>query len=164
MANFDLVSSYDEEFASWLEEQGYPHPAVRSGNEMPTTADMKWALKSEHELSFKYPRDAEGELYGEDEDGQTFSISGFDWEEERTIPGDYFTIRGSDVLLPVLVRLCGRCGQLLLYPDSGDPAIILDASLDAEAVAEVYAEANEQEDPWAYFFEQMYGPGGTATG
>src|SRR5579884_2440166 len=113
MANWDIVSAYKDEDAAWLREQGYPHPAVRPGNEMPTTAEMKWALEAEEGLSFEYPP-AEEELYGEDEQGDGFVISGFDWSDNRTIPGDYFTVRGSEVLLSVLIRLCGRCGQLYL--------------------------------------------------
>jgi len=159
MANFELVFAYGASDAAWLQEQGYPHPAVQQGNEMPTTADMKWALEAEEGFSFEYPQ-ADEELSGEDEAGSGFSISGFDWDEDCTIPGDSFILRGSGIILSVLIRLCERCGQLYLYPDSGAPAIVLDASLNPVAVAELYAEADDQEDAWAYFFQKMYGPGG----
>ncbi|MGH7174495.1 MAG: hypothetical protein ACRELG_29870 [Gemmataceae bacterium] len=161
MANFDLISTYTDDDAAWLREQGYPCPIVQQDNEMPTTADMKWALEAEEGLSFDYPiRSSEDELYGVDEEGSGFRIRGFDWDEERSIPGDYFTVYGTMTILSVLIRLCQRCGQLYVYPDSGAPAIILDASLDSGAVAELYAEAWEQQEAWAYFFEKMYGPDG----
>jgi hypothetical protein len=163
MSNFELISAYNEEDAAWLREQGYPHPAVRPGNEMPSTADMKWALEEDEELSFDYPR-GEEELYGTNAERHGFRISGFDWDDNPSCPGEYFTVRSSDVILAALIRLCARCGQLLLYPDSGAPSIILDAALDAEAVSELYAEAVEREDGWEYFFERMYGPDGLASG
>jgi hypothetical protein len=164
MANWNFVSAYDDDSVAWLREQGYFHPAVRPGNVMPTTAEMKWALEAEETLIFDYPR-SDGQLRATREGGSggtCLVLEGFDWEDARSIPGDYFTVRGSDVVLSVLIRLCARCGQLYFYPDTGDPAIVLDASLDAEAVAELHAEACEMADGWAYFFEQMYGPEGLA--
>jgi hypothetical protein len=161
MSNFELLSAYNEKDAAWLREQGYPHPPVRRGNEMPSTADMIWALEEDDELSFDSPS-GEEELYGTNAAGFGFAISGFDWDDDRSCPGEYCTVRGFDVILAALIRLCSRCGQLLLYPDSGAPSIILDATLDAEAVSELYAEAVEREDSWEYFFEQMYGTDGLA--
>ena len=163
MANFDLVSVYKKEDANWLREQGYPRPKARKGNEMPSTADMKWALEAEDSLSFDYPS-SDQELHGEDDGGSGFVIRGFDWDDDRTIPGDHYIVRGTATILSVLIRLCERCGQLYVYPDSGDPSIVLDSSLDGKAVVELYVEAAEHPDPWTYFFSQMYGPGGLATG
>ena len=120
-------------------------------------------IDAEEEFSFDYPRE-EQQLYGTDASGNGFAIEGFDWDADRTIPGDFFTVYGSEVILSVLIRLCERCGQLYLYPDSGAPAIVLDASLEAGAVAELYAETYEMKDAWSYFFENMYGPGGLAVG
>jgi hypothetical protein len=40
MANWTFVFAYSAKDAAWLEEQGYPHPAVLPDNTMPTTADM----------------------------------------------------------------------------------------------------------------------------
>src|SRR5579862_8422382 len=157
MANFDFVSVYDEEDAAWLAERGYDHPAVRPGNEMPTSADMKWALEAEDTISFNRPSEEE-ELYGKNDNGSSFEVSGFDWDHDNSIPGEYFTVRGSSAILSVLIRLCQRCGQLYLYPDTGDPPIVLDQGSDAQAILKICAEARDQEDQWAYFFKHMYGP------
>ncbi len=44
MTNWDLVFPYSEEAAGWLPEQGLPHPEVRGGNRLPTTAELQTAL------------------------------------------------------------------------------------------------------------------------
>jgi hypothetical protein len=159
MANWDFVVVFDDGHAAWLRRHNYPHPAVRPGNQMPTTADMKWALQSFENLEFDYPP-GERELWVKVEERTALVVQGFDWDENNTIPGDYFTVRGAtDMILSVLIRLCERCGQLYLYPDSGDPAIVLEASLDPDEVRALYEEAGEAEDPWAHFFEHMYNGG-----
>jgi hypothetical protein len=163
MANFELVSAYKKEDAAWLREHGYPRPKARRGNKLPSTTDMKWALDGEVSLVFDYP-DSDEELYGQVGSGSRFVIRGFDWNDDRPPPADHFVVRGAELILPVLIKLCERCGQLYVYPDSGAPSIILDSSLDGTAVSELYAEANEQADPWAFFFTQMYGRGGLAAG
>lgn len=162
MANWDLVSPYTAEDAAWLRNLGLPHPAVRPGNQMPTTADMKWALEADDRLVFEYPREDE-ELYAWVEGTQPrdgLVAHGFDWDADHSIPGDHFFIRGSEVVLSVLVRLCGRCGQLFCVPDSGAPAVVLDATLDTAAVRELYDEACARVDSWEFFFKQMYGSDG----
>ena len=159
MANWDFVSVYDDEAADWLREQGYPHPAVRPGNVMPTAAELKWALGAHEKLVFDYP--PHGERLAAREEGRggaRFIIEGFDWKKENWTPGDYFVLRGrSAVAFSVLIKLCERCGQLYLYPDTGEPSIVLDASLDSETVSELHREASEREDGWEYFFEALYG-------
>jgi hypothetical protein len=158
MSNFNLVFVYAQSDADWLEERGHPHPAVRPGNCMPTTADMKWALESFDDLVFDYPR-GEEELTVDKEGGGGMQIGGFDWDAPNTIPGDNFVIRGGREVLQLLTKLCERCGQLYFYPDTGDPPIILDASLDPAAVYDLWREVceGEPEDAWRIFFEEMYG-------
>ena len=163
MANFEILSPYTEDDAAWLGKQGCLRPAVRPNNRMPTTADLRWALEAEDEFEFDYPTADDEELHGTDRRGHGFAVSGFDWDRLESAPDESVAVRGSDVLLPVLIRLAGRCGQLFLYPDSGAPPIVIEAGLDAEAIAEVYAEACDLDDGLAYFYEQMYGPDGLAT-
>jgi hypothetical protein len=129
---------------------------------MATTAEMKWAIEGEKGLCFDYPRPDDDEWYGQNESGAGFIVSGFDWNDDHSIPGEYFTVRGTEVILAVLTRLCERCGQLYILPDSGAPSIVLDSSLDAKVVTDLYKEADRQEDPWTYFFGAMYGPSGLA--
>ena len=121
MSNFEIVMTYDDEYAEWLHQQGYPHPPVRPGNEMPTTADMKWALEAFDDLVFDYPAgEQELDVRVEGDATAGFDVRDFDWDESNTIPGDCFVVHGhTGTILSVLIKLCERCGQLLFYPDSG---------------------------------------------
>jgi hypothetical protein len=158
VANFELLSPYTKDDAAWLDGEGCPHPAVRSGNRMPTTAELRSALETGDEFEFDDPTADDDELYGTDSNGQGFAISGFDWDRPGSAPDEYIKVRGSEVILPALIRLAEKCGQLFLYPDSGAPPIVVEPDLDADAVAELYAEACEREDGLTYFYEQLYGP------
>jgi hypothetical protein len=59
-----------------------------------------------------------------------------------------------------LIKLCERCGQLLFYPDSGEPPVVLDAWMDAEKLNELYDELGAVPDGWHEFFERAYGDDG----
>jgi hypothetical protein len=160
MANFDLVISYTEEVAADFGERGLPHPPVAAGNEMPSTSDLLRALNALENVEFDVPDRGEDDLYVQDaERDHGIRIRGFDWEDRRTTPGDSFAIYGRGPLsFALVIKLCERCGQLVLYPDSGDPPVVCDAAWDAEAVHELYREAVQEEDSWRFFFEQAYGP------
>jgi hypothetical protein len=124
---------------------------------MPTTADMKWALLAYENLVFNI-RTGERELWGTDErTGYGFSIDGFDWDEDRTIPGDSFAVRGSETLLPVLIKLCERCGQLFLHPEGDEPELVLDSSLDAQEILDLWRQAEKNGYDWEDYYEQLYG-------
>jgi hypothetical protein len=160
MANFDLVGCYNKKDAGDLRNRKLPHPKLRAKNQMPTTADLRWALDSLERASYdRWPYDEDGELVVQDEEADNWiRIDGFDWTKPNSIPGDSFTVYGRGTLtLAILIKLCERCGQLFLYPDSGEPPIILDASMDANEVNSLHQEANEYEDSWSFFFEEMYG-------
>ena len=159
MSNFDLVFVYAPDHAEEFRERGLPHPEVRPDNEMPTTNDLLWAVGTFKNLSYdRLPRSEDGELTIHDEKTDCwFSVEGFDWEKRNYIPGDYFTLRGRGyAAFALLIRLCERCGQLVLYPDTGEAPIVFDATLDAETVDELHTEA-QNDDDWGPFFEQMYG-------
>ena len=63
-------------------------------------------------------------------------ITGFALEHAVAVPRDgTFTMRGSiEVEAAVLTTVCLRCGQLLLYPDTGAPPVVVDAARDAQWV------------------------------
>ncbi|MCG8584594.1 MAG: hypothetical protein MI757_07780, partial [Pirellulales bacterium] len=91
MANWDFVFAYDERATDWLTEQGYPHPPVQSGNRLPTTGDVKWAVGSRATSIDDYP----------------LIITDFDWDDDDASPDDAFKLRGDLVLeLELLIRLC----------------------------------------------------------
>ena len=158
MANWDFVFAYDTRFEEWLTEQGYPHPPVRPGNHLSTTTDMKWALGEQTNLLVNYPawRDRLY-IYGLGMDGFVLCIDGFDWDDDTAVPDECFRIRYmSDLQCVLLVTLCQRCGQLYIYRDTGEPAVIFEPESDPSEIYEAYCAAEDAEDAWTQFFGKMY--------
>lgn len=158
MANWDFVFAYDAGGAAWIEEMGYPCPSAVSGNRLPSTADMKWALEAQGNLVLDYPEGDNGfYVYEHGETGFTIVIRGFDWDKADTIPAGCFQIRWMcELQAAILITLCQRCGQLLLVADDGGPAVIFQADMDPKQVADLYSEAQSAPDDWAFFFNSLY--------
>lgn len=132
MANWDIVLPYDNRATDWLSDFGYPHPAARPGNRLPSDEELRLAWNA---LGL-----------GSDD---PLLVDRYD---------EAMSVRGDMVLeLRFLRLLSERCGQLWLYPDTGYPAIIVDASLIPEQVASMWLEALAADDCWAVFYEQAYG-------
>src|SRR5262249_14268431 len=111
MANWHLVVPYDERAAAWLRGQGYSHPPVRPGNRVPTQAEIDRAA---HAIGIR--------------PNAPLLIDGVG-------VGDSFRVRGDLVLeLRLLRKLSEDTGQLWVYPDCGDPAMVVDSGTDPEAV------------------------------
>jgi len=156
MANFDLVFVYDKRFAAYFEERGLPHPKVGAKNEMPNANDLLWAIDALEFADYdRIPYSDDDELLVDHiDDGYGIRIAGFDWANRHYVPGDDFAIYGRGPLsLAILIKLCERCGQLLVYPDTGEPPIVLDATMDADAIYTLHSQGNS----WKEFFEAMYG-------
>jgi hypothetical protein len=156
MANFDLVFVYDKKGAAEFEERGLPHPKVGAKNEMPNANDLLWAIDSLEFADYdRIPYSDNDELLVDHIDaGYGIRIAGFDWANRHYVPGEDFAIYGHRLLsLAILIKLCERCGQLLVYPDTGEPPIVLDATMNADAVDTLHS----QSESWEEFFEAMYG-------
>ena len=137
MANWHLVFRYDGRATDWLAERGYPHPAARPGNRLPTRDEVSWSWAA---LGLA-PTAA-------------LAVDGFD---DVAGDEDCFKVRGDLVLeLRLLRHLCESCGQLWVYPDCGSPAIVVDAALSPERVAAAYREAEAADDGWAAFHESVH--------
>lgn len=134
VANKDFVFPYDRKAADWLSTQGLPHPTVRPGNRLPTEAEAAkaWAvlgLTPDSPLHFEFT------------------------DADRRC----FTIRGDLVLeLRLLRLLCEACGQLWLYPDTGEPPIVVDSTLLPERTDAEYRRALASEDSWTSFHRSVY--------
>lgn len=140
MANWDFVFPYDLRAAEWLAEQALPHPDVIPGNHLPSTAEVVVAWR----------------LFDKD---KSLLIENFNWEDPASVPTDAFRVRGDRFkALQVLAKVSERCGQLWLYPDTGEPAIVVDALTNAREAATTHAEAATMPDSWKYFYATMYGP------
>jgi hypothetical protein len=139
MSNWDFVLSYDHEAASWLSAQRLPHPQPRPGNRLPRTKEVIAARKSF-------------------DPAQLLLIDDFTWADDEYIPSGHFKVKGDLLVeLHVLVRLSQACGQLWMYPDTGQPAIVVEAALDPELTYKVYRECANEENSWEHFHQKMYG-------
>ncbi len=127
MANWHLVTTYDERAAEWLAGQGFQHPLARPGNRLPTLDEIEAAI---HALA----------------------IGPDDLLVDGVGIADSFTVRGDMVAELRLVRLLSeRSGQLWVYPDCGSPAVVVDPATDPEAVAASWLQSLDAPDPWVAF-------------
>jgi hypothetical protein len=141
VSNWDFVLPYNHDASAWLTEQGYPHPSPRAENRLPSTSEIKWAM---------------AEL-GIDTDEPLIVIDDFDGNDDEFVPAEYFKIKGSRLVeIQLLTKLCERCGQLWLYPDTGEPSIVLDARMRPESILILHRESLDEDDPWAAFYESAY--------
>jgi hypothetical protein len=130
MATWDFVTVYCEEAAAWLADQGYAHPPLRPDNRLPTPDEVEAVARS---LDYDWSR---------------LVVDGLG-------VGDSFMLRGDKAAeLTLLRRLAERAGQLWLYPGSGDPAIVVDATTDPDAVAAAWHRSLDAPDSWAAFLGQ----------
>jgi hypothetical protein len=138
VANWDFVFSFDQRAANWLDEQDLPHPAVFPGNRLPSAAEVVAAWRRF-------------------DCGQRLLIDNFNWDDESFVPDHAFKLRGDRlVALRILVKLAEQCGQLWMYPDTGEPAIIVDSALDPERACELHEEAAKAQDSWQIFYRRMH--------
>ncbi|GAA5177011.1 hypothetical protein GCM10023322_00590 [Rugosimonospora acidiphila] len=163
MSNHDFVMAYTQDYAEWLDERGYPRPAVNEGNRLPTPAEVLAVLRavpdSEVEVSDPYAflcppgSGASGGYWLRLEAPAESSLTDESWDE----PG-YFLIKADyDKELTVVIALAAGCGQLLIYPDTGAVPVIVNGSDDPAAVAELLAQADDEPDEWQAFHQLRYG-------
>ena len=137
MANWDFIYAFNSEAADWLDGENLPHPTP-STSLMPTTNQIVNAWR-------------------QFDDTQSVLIDGFDWDSPNDTPDDGFKMRGDlTIELEILKSICQSCGQLWLYPDTGTPAIIVDATIDPVRVTEFHKECNQFEDSWERFYRGQY--------
>ena len=157
MANNDFVFPYDEGLEAWLRAEDYACPRARAGNRFPSKSEFLAAIdglgeftvwdREQNEFFATRARDPGG--------GYVLNVDSR-WDAVGT-GKFYLAIRGDlTVELAVLERLSGLCGQLVLYPDTGSPCVIVAQGTDIERLAAVWGEAHSQPDPWGYFFGKAY--------
>lgn len=137
MANWDYVFPLSQEAIDWLDGEALPHPELMSRNRMPSTREISDVVASLGEISNDFQIDLD--------------FDGLDQPEECfKIRGDIFT------KLKFLQKLANSCGQLWMYPDTGEIAVIVDTSLDPDAVGRVWHEASERDHDWQFFYRHVY--------
>ena len=163
VSNHDFVMAYTQDYATWLDERGYPRPAVREGNRLPAPAEILAVLRAvpggelrvTEPYVFLSPRGSgPGGGYWLRLEAPAWSS----WEDESWDAPDYFTITpGGEHELAVVIALAATCGQLLIYPDSGTVAMIVDSADDPAALTHLLAEADREPDQWQAFHRLRYG-------
>jgi hypothetical protein len=159
MANFDLVLPYDERMEVWLRERRYPFPRATPHNRIPTKQEIIDAIESTgtHEVECAGERDFFAVRKGAVGRGYEIRIGCSNWKRLGASATDSFTMHGGffKTELVVLEILPHKCGQLLLYPDTGSPAVIIQPGMDVERTDRIWHEAHQEDDSWTYFYENM---------
>jgi hypothetical protein len=182
VANHDFVLLFDEEIADWLRNEGYCClPAYRPGNRYPTKQEVIAAVEAEglraivkeEYIDVVPPPDApaviqemtrevrswkgvEGKLV-EDRAPlkRLVSIHCFAWNEREESQSKSITMQGNFPLELFLVwRLTQCCGQLVLYPDSGVPPIVVEPADDIGRAARIWTQT-ESGISWPEFYRRL---------
>jgi hypothetical protein len=156
MSNYDFVMPYDVRMEAWLNEQGYPAPRVSPQNRFPTKQEILEAVVSVGTLELQ-DSDADeffvikkGTKVG---GGYQIRIGCSDWGALGSSDTGSITMNGYLVTELTLLEILSRdCGQLLLYPDTGAPAVIVQPGMDAEKISELWNDAYDRQDSWEYFY------------
>jgi hypothetical protein len=160
MANWDYIFPYTGEIKDWLDERHYPCPVPREANRLPCTAEIKWALEQLNGVRLQYPAGLDELTVSASDSGLLlFCLHGFRWEDDSHVPDGSFQIRSmSEHQCSLLASLSSRCGQLLMWPDSGAPAVIFEPDINVQMLYRSWCLATRQDDnQWGFFFEQVYG-------
>jgi hypothetical protein len=138
MANWDFIVAYDSRATDWLSENKLPHPAVRPGNRLPSTAEIRRAWRMHDPLGI-------------------LRVDDFNWNDDQFVPEDCFRMCGDwDIELKVLAEVGKKCGQLWMYPDTGAPAIVVDSFLDIDKTLRLYKQVYAAEDGWSRLYAGLY--------
>lgn len=182
MANYDYLLVYSDEIERWLQGEGCCVPSVLPGNRNPTMQEMVAAVEAEglravvedEEITVVPPANAPALIHGmtraikyvEVRDGELIEsrpplsylarIHSFHWDELNANPNASITMRGNFALELFIVRnLAERCGQLVLYPDTGDPPVVVESDDDIGHAASIWLDAVKAETSWAEFYQRV---------
>jgi hypothetical protein len=140
MGNWDLIVKYDEELSDWFEVEGCQYPQMKASNRLPTTRDVIEAMR-------RLGHDQEADYLFDD----------LDWNDPTRIPESGFKARGDrKKVLHILKELSRECGQLCLYPDTGEAPIIVDPDSDVDRLLQIHISTSDEEDSWQQFALQAY--------
>ena len=165
VANYDFIFPYVTEFASELRERRYHVPPVWSGNRFPTKFEIIQAILSIGEFDVKGAEQEEFFVVKKDasaRDAYEISVSSFHWDSLGQSKSASITVSGGTLGLKLLLLevLSHNCGQLVLHPESGDPAVVVFPGMDIQHIEALWREARRHPDAWGKFFMTAYGHDG----
>lgn len=187
MANDDFILIYRDKIEQWLRGEGCSVPAVLPGNRYPTKEEVVAAVEAEglqalvdgEDIMVLPPPGAPSSIEAQTHTLRYMEISGgevvesagrprlnylvrihsYRWDELNVNETASITMRGNFPLELFLVRrLTERCGQLVLYPDTGDPPVVVEPDDDIGRTASVWLEAVNDEILWAEFYQRIATP------
>ena len=131
---------YNEELSDWLKAEGFNYPQLQDNNRLPTTGEIAEAMKHlKHDKSNAY------------------WVDDVNWENEASIPENGFRTKGDrKEVLKLLKHLSFNCGQLCLYPDTGEPPIVVDTCTDIDLVINAHEADPDYEYEWNIFAEKAW--------
>jgi hypothetical protein len=143
-----------------LREEQYPHPVPSPANRFPTKQEIIDAISRSG--AFRVEDEEADEFFAVP---KTSHVAGEyatrisccpDWDRLGGKETDSITMHGDlRAELVLLEILSHKCGQLVLHPDTGCPAVIVEPGMDVERAAALWDDAVEQNNCWAYFYERM---------
>ncbi len=158
MGSCDVVIRYGEDAAAWLAAQKLPHPPVKVENRDATPEDVMWALRETGHDTAPHETTEDIERALRETGYDTSPLNSTGWVEWKFTPAGGFTARGDRLAaIRVLRKLAERCGQIWLYPDTGEPPIVIDESTDPDSIFRLHLSCSSAEDPWREFHENAYG-------
>jgi hypothetical protein len=175
---------YSDGIEDWLRGEGCSVPSVRPGNRYPTMQEMVAAVEAEQlraAVDDEYimvlpPPDAPSVIQAmtrvvkflDIREHQAVEaanrlplsylveIHSYGWDELNVNDKASITMRGNFPLELFLVHnLTERCGQLLLYPDTGEPPVVVEAGCDIGRIASTWLEVVDATGSWGEFYERI---------
>jgi hypothetical protein len=144
MPNWTYVFPYNQEVRDDLVKQGLPCPAINAGNRPPTAAEVTTASEQLRDLLEQHPIAVE-----------CFD-SDFDWERPDSVATTLCVLGDWHGHWHLLLALAEICGQLMYWPGSGAPGLILEPGMDPQVIDDAYREAVERDNSWEYLFRSLY--------
>ena len=184
MANHDFIFPYSPEMENWLRGEGCDVPPARSGSRHPSKQEVLEAVQSQglgtvdqgETIYVTPPPDAPSVLeemtrkvkFVEFSDGQAVESPGrpplsylvlincFAWAKLNLDEKKSDTMPRNFPLELFLVHdLTRHCGQLALYPDTGDVPVVVEPESDVGRMATVWLEVVKEQTSWAEFYRRV---------
>lgn len=183
MANHDHLIPYESQVEEWLRSEGCCVPPAGTGSRFPTKDEVIAAIEEQgmhaHDDGSGYilvvpPEDAPAKVHDmtrtvksiEFVEGQMrearppmsylVRLYSNQWEEGATPEKAFVTMRGNFPFELFLTHTLTReCGALLLYPDIGDPPVVVQPDADIGRIATLWLEVVRAGDTWAELYRRI---------
>jgi hypothetical protein len=131
-----IVEPFNDEMASLLEEMGAAVPDSDKPSRNPTPTELREACAALNGFKTKFNVKAKAHWQAlisreETDEWTTLEVRKFSGAEDK--PHSILFEKGTPrVILEVLKSLAGKCGPLVIIPDTGDPPIAVTAKSSVE--------------------------------